>query len=239
MEQEALYSQYARYYNLLYSTKNYEQEVEQVRSIIEKHIRSAGNHLLEIGCGTGQHLVHFKKYYQCTGVDINGNMLNVARQQLPEVPFFVQDMSALQLNQQFDVISSLFSSIGYVTEHSALVTTFAGMAAHLKPGGVLIIEPWISPGSFTSGHMHMTTYDSEDVKIARMGISTIEGNLSIMDMHYMVAEKGKGVLNWVDRNQLAMYEHADLLAMLADAGINAHMEQPAFTGRGLIVGVKE
>lgn len=37
----------------------------------------------------------------------------------------------------------------------------------------------------------MTTFDGEDVKIARLRVSKIEGNISVMDMHYLIAEKNK------------------------------------------------
>lgn len=238
MTQEAIYGQHARFYDLLYSYKDYKQEAKEITQIAQKFKSSTGNSLLEVGCGTGRHLQHLQECFECTGVDMNAGMLDIARTNSPNIPFFEQDMSQLKLGQQFDVVSSLFSSIGYVTEHDALKATFAAMASHLKPGGVLLIEPWIEPQNFSPGNIHMTTYEKEDIKIARMGVSSIEGNLSVMDMHYMVAEKGKDVLKWVDRNVLAMYKHEELLQMLVEVGIDTHIVHPAFTARGLIVGLK-
>ncbi len=239
MALEALYDEYARYYDLLYSFKNYQQEVIEVQSIIDKYRTSTGIDLLEVGCGTGQHLKYYKEHYTCTGVDLNAGMLAIAREQLPDVPFYEQDMVQLNLNQQFDVISSLFSSIGYVANQHDLVTTFAAMAAHLKTGGVLVIEPWLTPSGFTPGFIHMTTYESEDVKIARMGLSEARGNTCLLDMHYLVAEKGKGVTTWVDRNELTMYEISELVEMLESVGLQVHVEELGFTKRGLIVGIKK
>lgn len=238
MAWEQLYDNYARYYDLLYSYKDYQKEVEEVNAIINKYKGSSGNELLEIGCGTGMHLSYYKEHYQCTGVDLSDGMLSVARERLPDVDLYEQDMVQLNLNKQFDVVSCLFSSIGYVPTREDLIKTFAAMAAHLKPGGVLVIELWLSPSGFTPGFIHMTTYESEDVKIARMGLSEAQGNMCVLDMHYMVAEKGKGVTSWVDRNELVMYEHDDLISMLENAGLQAHIEDATFTKRGILVGVK-
>ncbi len=239
MALEALYEEYARYYDLLYSYKEYGQEVITAESIIDKYKTSTGNDLLDVGCGTGRHLKYYQEHYNCTGVDLNAGMLAIAKEQLPEVPFYEQDMVQLNLDKQFDVISSLFSSIGYVTEREDLIKTFAAMAAHLKTGGVLIIEPWLAPSGFTPGFIHMTTYESDDIKIARMGLSEARGNTCLLDMHYLVGEKGKGVTTWVDRNELTMYETDELVEMMESVGLQVYTEQPAFTTRGILVGVKK
>lgn len=149
-------------------------------------------------------------------------------------------MAELNLGKQYDAIISLFSAIGYLTAPGELAAALKAMAEHLKPGGVVVIEPWFTKEAFTAGHIHMTTYDGPDVKIARMGESSIrDGNISVMDMHYMVLEKGKGVHTWVDSNILALMENLeDIVTLLVQHGVEAHIEEADFTIRKLIVGVK-
>ena len=54
-------------------------------------------------------------------------------------------MTAFDLGCRFDVVTCLFSSIGYVGTVERLDQAIATMAAHLEPGGTLIVEPWLSP----------------------------------------------------------------------------------------------
>ncbi|MFC1853806.1 hypothetical protein ACFL27_26785 [candidate division CSSED10-310 bacterium] len=48
------------------------------------------------------------------------------------------------MGKTYDVITCLFSSIGYVKTLSKLNQTVACMDHHLLPGGHLIFEPWLT-----------------------------------------------------------------------------------------------
>ena len=54
--------------------KDYEAEASQIRQILERH-NSAGESLLDVGCGTGVHLSHLSSHYKTTGVDLDETML--------------------------------------------------------------------------------------------------------------------------------------------------------------------
>ena len=60
------------------------------------------------------------------------------------------------------------------------------MAAHLDPGGVLIVEPWLTPDVWVVDRPHLLSVDEPDLKIARMTISGREGRLAIMNFEYLV-----------------------------------------------------
>lgn len=83
MAQEALYNQHARYYDMLYSLRNYEAEAKEVTLLIEQYRRTDDDLLLDLGCGTGRHLQYLKENYQCTGVDINAGVLELASKTIP------------------------------------------------------------------------------------------------------------------------------------------------------------
>ncbi|MGI9145622.1 MAG: hypothetical protein ACR2IK_03595 [Chloroflexota bacterium] len=48
-------------YDLLYSFKDYETEVGKVRLVVDQAKRTSGRRLLDVACGTGQHLRHLVK----------------------------------------------------------------------------------------------------------------------------------------------------------------------------------
>ncbi len=48
MPKQILYTDLARYYDLIYSWKDYQKEAATIRRLIAKHKRSKGNDLLEV-----------------------------------------------------------------------------------------------------------------------------------------------------------------------------------------------
>ena len=76
-------------------------------------------------------------------------MLEVARARHPEITFHQGDMRTFDLGRRFDVVTCLFSSIGYLRSPSDLRAAVINMARHLQPGGVLIIEPWLTEETWT------------------------------------------------------------------------------------------
>lgn len=64
----------------------------------------------------------------------------------------------------------------------------------MKRGGVLIIEPWLTKSDWINGKTSLHTYDSESLKIARLGFSESRGDLSVMEERYLIAEKGRGIM---------------------------------------------
>ena len=240
MKRQLLYSEFAKYYDLIYSFKNYKKEALRVKELVSKYKVSTGKDLLDVGCGTGHHLEYLKDEFYCMGVDISDEILEVAKRNVKGVTFAQADMTRLNLGKQFDVITCLFSSIGYVKTYANLERTLEGFARHLKTGGVVLIEPWFTKSTFIEGHPSMTTYDGKDIKIARLCVSRIKGNLSIQDMHYLVAERGKSVTHSVDRHEMGLFETDKTLAIMKKTGLHARfLKRGLMTSRGLFVGAKK
>jgi len=240
MEKQLLYKNLAKYYDLIYSFKDYKKEAEVVRQLIKKYKKSKGKNLLEVACGTGKHIQYLKSDFSCTATDINEGMLKVARKNVKGVVFKKADMTKLNLGKEFDVIICLFSSIGYVRTYANLKKTIDNFAKHLKPGGVVIIEPWLPRSVYKVGLPHMDTYDGEDIKIARSNVSDARGNISILDMHYQIAEKNKEVEHFVDRHELGMFDEKKFIEFMRKGGFDAkYLKGGLLKDRGLYVGVKK
>jgi ubiquinone/menaquinone biosynthesis C-methylase UbiE len=239
MQKPILYTDLARYYDLIYSWKDYQKEAATIRRLIAKYKRSKGNDLLEVACGTGRHSQYLKDKFRVLGTDISAGMLGVARQNVKGARFQRADMVTLNLGEEFDVITCLFSSIGYVKTAADLKRTLQNFARHLKKGGVVIIEPWLTKKMFKKGHPHMTTYGDDHIKIARLDVSKVRGDVSILDMHYLVAERNKPVKHFVDRHELNMFERRQVLRFMRQAGLRAKfIRNGLIKGRGLYIGVK-
>lgn len=152
MKKQMLYRELAKYYDLIYSFKDYKKEAVRIKAIISKYKKSEGKALLDVACGTGHHLEYLKDEFSCMGVDISNEILKVARKNIEGVVFEQADMTKLNLGKRFDVITCLFSSIGYVKTYTNLRRTIQSFAKHLKKGGVVLIEPWFTKSTFIEGY---------------------------------------------------------------------------------------
>jgi ubiquinone/menaquinone biosynthesis C-methylase UbiE len=240
MKKQVLYRELAKYYDLIYSFKDYKKEAVRIKALVSKYKKLEGKELLDVACGTGHHLEYLKDEFSCMGVDISNEILEVARKNVKGVVFKQADMTTLNLGKKFDVITCLFSSIGYVKTCKNLRRTIRNFSKHLKDGGVVLIEPWFTKSTYIPGPPHMSIYDGKDIKIARLNVSELRGNLSVMDMHYLVAERGKGVKHFVDRHELGLFEVDETLRIMKKAGLQSKfLKRGLMRERGMFVGMKQ
>ena len=235
-----MYKKLAKYYDLIYHWKEYEKEADSIKDLIKKYRKSVGNLLLDVGCGTGKHLEQFKSDFSCTGIDINNAMVEVAKENVKDVIFKQGNMVDFNLKMEYDVILCLFSAIGYVRTYPNLEKTMMNFSNHLKKGGVLVIEPWFTKSIYRVGEPGMTTYDGTDVKIARVNTTKIEGDLSIMDMHYLIAERNQDIIHYVDTHELGLFEIDKTLEFMKKADLQSEfLTDGLMKDRGLYIGVKK
>ena len=240
MQKQSIYKDLAHYYDLIYSWKDYKKEAATIRKLISKYQKSKGRDLLEVACGTGRHSQYLQNKFEILATDVNAEMLEVARKNIKAVTFKQADMVSLILGKKFDVIVCLFSSIGYVKTYSNLKMTLNNFAHHLKEGGVVIIEPWLTRSAYETGWPHLSTYGDDNIKIARACVSRARGDVSVMDMHYLVAEKNKDVKHFVDRHELGMFESEKFLQFMKAAGLQAKfLKNGLMEDRGIYIGIKK
>lgn len=240
MKKQSLYRNLAPYYDLIYSLKDYKKESNKINKLIARYKKSNGKDLLEIACGTGSHLKYLKQKYFCTGIDLNQGILKIAKNSIKNVNFKKANMVNFNLNKKFDIITCLFSSIGYVKTYQNLQKTLQNFSKHLKTGGIVIIEPWLTKSSYKPCTPHMTTYESKNIKIARLVVPKIKGNISEMDMHYLVAERNKEVKYFIDRHELGLFEIYKTLRFMEQACLKARfLKNGLMKDKGLFIGIKE
>lgn len=114
--------------------------------------------LIEVGCGTGWMCERLQPFGRVTGTDWADEVVERARQRLPQVRFLTGDFFALQIAPaQFDVAVSL-----EVLSHVADQPAFVGRIARLlRPGGLLmlatqnrpVLERWSAIGGPVPGQL--------------------------------------------------------------------------------------
>jgi len=234
-----MFSKSARYYDEIYTSidKDYAVEADKAHAFIQQHKQTEGTSLLDVACGTGHHAGLLSKYYQVEGLDLEAQMLAIAKKKHPEIRFHQGDMLDFDLKRQFDAITCLFSSIGYVKTKPRLRKAVRNMSRHLLPGGVLLVEPWFAPDQWPVGRTFMAQVDKPDVKIVRMSYSRRRGSVSSIEFQYLIGTS-KGIDHSVEIHELGLFTHEEYLAAFQAAGFNTTHDPEGLDSRGLYIGFK-
>ncbi|WP_027891873.1 class I SAM-dependent methyltransferase [Calidithermus chliarophilus] len=227
---------YGWLYDKIYGFKDYGLEARRVHEIIQARNPGAGS-LLDVACGTGKHLEHLKARYRVVGTDLDEGQLEEARQRHPEVGFHRADMRDFELGQRFGAVTCLFSAIGYAGSVEGMNRAVATMARHLEPGGILLLEPWLSPEVWQNGRPHAVFVDEPELKVARMNVSRQEGRESVLEFHYLLA-RPQGVEYFTEELRLFLFTHEEYINAFQQASLSVDFDPQGLTGRGLYVGVK-
>ncbi len=214
-----MFTKSAAFYDAIYTWKDYAQETARLRELIAQHKQTNGNTLLDIACGTGQHLGFLQDHFAVEGLDLDPELLAIAQQKHPALPFHHANMLDFNLGKQFDVVTCLFSSIGYVQTVPNLHRAIKNMSVHLNPGGMLIIEPWFSRAQFLPNHVAALLVDQPDLKIARVAIGRLEGDLAVLEFQYLVATPD-GIAHFTERHETGLFEQEDYLAAFEASGLD-------------------
>lgn len=232
-----MFTRSARYYDAIYSFKDYQAEAEEVHQLIRRSAPDARS-LLDVACGTGMHLAHLERHYEVVGLDLEPTLLEIARRRLPSVQLHRADMMAFGLGRRFDAVTCLFSSIGYASEEGSMRRAIASMAEHLNDGGVLVVEGWITPEAWDPLGAGVHQAEHEGRKVVRMISSRREGDLSILDAHYLVEDTDGSIEHLVEEHRLGMYTEEQYVGAFEAAGLHTRVDHEALMGRGVYVGVR-
>ena len=230
-------------YDLIYGAgvgKDYVKEAGELAALIRER-RPASSSLLDVACGTGLHLLHLRDHFaEVAGVELSPQMAAIAAERLgPSVKVTVGDMRDFGLGRRFDAVTCLFSSIGYVQSREELHRTLERFAAHVSPGGVLVVEPWFSPETWIAGTVHHGIAEEDGRTVIRLSYSGLtEDGKSLADMHFLYGEEGVGVRYWRDTHVMSLFAEDDYLDAFAAAGFGPVELLPGWrAGRDRLVAI--
>ncbi|MDJ1136882.1 class I SAM-dependent methyltransferase [Streptomyces iconiensis] len=229
---------HADIYDLVYQGrgKDYAQEADDLARLIKERRPDAAS-LLDVACGTGEHLASLRKWFErVEGVELAEAMVTAAQAKLKDVTVTQADMRDFQLGRTFDVVTCLYSSIAYLDE-AGLSRAVAAMTAHLAPGGLLVIEPWWRPEKAIDNRGTSDILNGENVTVARVSHGVIRDGAHHLQCQFLVAD-ADGIRHFTDTQVLSLFSVETYLAAMRDTGLTAEFMEGGPSGRGLYVGAK-
>ena len=231
-----MYKESAQVYDALFRHKDYATASLKLREIVGRLVPHAST-LLDVACGTGRHLEFLKEHYQVEGLDLSGEMLQVARERCPGVSLHDGNLVDFRIGRKFDVVCCLFGSIGYAKTIENLDRSVRCMASHLRSRGALIVEPWVMPERFIAGKLTFDTVNDPELKVARMYVARCEGRVSVYESQYLVGTP-EGVTQFTERQELGLFRDEEYLAAFHKAGLDiVDLGTEELFGYGLYAGV--
>lgn len=234
-----MFTKSAKFYDALYTgLKDYRAEAEKVHLLIQQYQRTDGNRLLDVACGTGEHDLYLHQHYQITGLDLDAVLLDIARKKVSKAEYIQHDMRDFDLGEQFDAVICLFGSIAYLQTVEAMTQTLHNFYRHTKPGGVVVVEPFVTQEQLRPGHVALNTGESPDMKISRMGQLSLNGSLATLHFHFLVGTS-EGISYFTEDHYLGVFKQSDYAEAMQNAGYQMHYDEQGLMGRGLYVGVRQ
>jgi SAM-dependent methyltransferase len=130
----------ASWFHLLTPPEEYVEEAAFALGLLREHVVGPLDTLLELGSGGGNMASHLKQALRVTLTDLSPEMLSISAPLNPECEHLVGDMRTVRLGRTFDAVL-IHDAICYMTTETDLRAAMATAIAHLRPGGVAVLEP--------------------------------------------------------------------------------------------------
>ncbi|MEU4711941.1 class I SAM-dependent methyltransferase [Nocardia salmonicida] len=236
---------HADVYNVVFRSrgKDFAAEAEAVSRLVFARFPDAES-LLDVACGTGAHLETFATLFKhAEGLEYADAMRAIAEQRLPELAVHPGDMREFALGTTFDAVTCMGNSVACMSSRAELEAAIGRMAAHLNPGGVLIVEPWWFPDDFIDGHVGGHLVDSDGRIISRITHSSRQGNQTRMEVQFVVADS-TGIKTFADVLMVSLFTRDEYTAAFERVGCRVELvpglslDNGRPNGPGLFVGVR-
>ncbi|WZB72477.1 class I SAM-dependent methyltransferase [Achromobacter xylosoxidans] len=148
--------------------------------------------------------------------------------------YHLHSMEDFSLDASYDAIVCLFSSIGYLPDADALRRTMHTFSDHLAPGGVIVVEPWLSAqqlGAFQSSQLVC----ADGLEIARIARHRVDGDKLTLWLHYL-AGGPDDVRYFVEEHRMSLFSNEDYRDAFEHAGLECVFDPVGLSSRrGLYV----
>lgn len=215
------YCAFAYVYDKLMEDVDYDGWVDYIEKIFDRYDQKPKN-IAELACGTGNITNRLaKKGYNMIGLDISEDMLSVAQNKAmdmgSQVIYLNHDMRNLVLPTELDAMICACDGINYITDDKDLLKIFQSVHAHLKDGGLFIID--ISSYYKLSNILGQNTFAENHKEVSYIWQNYFDEKRSICDFDLTIfLKEGKLYRRFDESHSQRAYRKNEILESLKTAG---------------------
>ena len=136
-----------RYYAIGYRW-NTEIECDFLEACLKAHGPPKASRLLDVGCGTGRHLMSLaKRGYQMTGVDASPEMVAYVKEEASkasqQVAVSVDDLRHLAIKGRYDAAFCFMDTFRFLLTNEEILSHLRTVGGLLAPGGLYLTDFWV------------------------------------------------------------------------------------------------
>lgn len=200
-----IFENYAKYYDLIYSDKNYQSEADYICKILLENLKEKNlNSILDVGCGSGKHLNYISKSLKCNavGIDPSEEMIKIAKENFEgkSISFHTKSGQDFHFDINFDVILSLFHVFSYQINKSDLVKYLNNIEKHLSKRGLFIFDFWFKNAVEEQiPELRVKKFENEEFDIIRIATPECHFNKQIVKVNYDIFINQKNIDDRFDK----------------------------------------
>lgn len=96
---------------------------------------------MDLACGTGIlcEMLH-RQGIEAAGMDFSAGMIDIARENCPEIPYDVADMITYRPEKTFDLVTCTGDALNHIMQFSDVEKIFENVHSYLAPGGYFVFD---------------------------------------------------------------------------------------------------
>lgn len=136
---------YPKYYDVAFGYRDVELECDFIEKKIGLFATCANQHMLDIACGTGSHLITMAdRGYEVDGFDLSDRMVEHAKEKAGSVglscDIWVDRMESFRVKRTYGIAFNLLTGFNYLLTNQEVRDHFKCLGEALDPGGIYVVE---------------------------------------------------------------------------------------------------
>lgn len=228
-----IFADYAKFYDALYSDKDYAAEAAYFDSVIRRFSPGGASKLFEFGAGSGKHQIEFQKLgYSVGGADLSPEMCDQAAKNGANV--IEGDIRIFSPEEEQHVVLALFHVVSYLTSEHDIGLAFSNIRNTLVPGGLFVFDIWYKDAVSEIGPgVRVKRVKLDNLEILRLAEPVSGKNEEIKAVDYSIFARQKGSEMWemiTERHNLKPFSLDEIRSMGKKAGLDFLHAEESLTG---------
>lgn len=233
-----LYSDLVDWYRIVTPPEHYRDEAAWYLARLLEHGDGRVDSLLELGCGAGHNARWLREEVgELVLSDLSPDMLELSRALNPDCVHVLGDMRTLRLDRTFDAVF-VHDAVAYMATLDDLRACIRTVAAHVRPGGVVMLCPddvrdgWEERTDIDSG----TDGDRSVRWVEHHWDPDPSDDSAVCDFTFTLVEADGSTREVTDRHVCGLFWCQTWWQLLEEAGLEPAMRRDGPEGTTLFLG---